>query len=270
MDVFNHKQFANKEELFTFIKENKDTLIAQKKAVFKEADGFMGDITIEHKANKVDNNEGDVLSKSPIINTTNILDSHGDVHVKGIWDRSLSNDSNKLLLQEHKRGFDDVIAAKADVNAYVLDTTFKALGYDIEGKTQALIFDANIKKDKNPKMFERYKSGEVDNHSVGMQYVKIVMAVNSEESWASAEKEVWDKYIKIVANKSDAEERGYFWAVKEAKVIEGSAVTIGSNPITGMYKSDPSKGTRENNMESSNDTLNKEDLINAFKNYKND
>lgn len=269
-DVFDYKQYANKEDLFSFIKENKDTLIAQKKAVFKEADGFMGDIpVIENKGLTIKANDiSDVLNKHIIINTTNILDSHGDVHLKGIWDRSLQHDNKKLHLQEHKRGFDDVIAAKNDVTAYVLDTTFKDLGYDIEGDTQALIFNTNIRKDKNTAMYERYKNDEVDNHSVGMQYVKILMAVNSDESWSANEKEIWDTYYPIIANKDDADERGYFWVVKEAKVIEGSAVTIGSNPITGIYKSESSKDTRT--VESSLDTLCKEDIINAFKNYKND
>jgi hypothetical protein len=35
-----------------------------------------------------------------------------------------------------------------------------------------------------------------------------------------------------VANKSDIESEGYFWAVTEAKIIEGSAVLKGSNYAT--------------------------------------
>ena len=46
------------------------------------------------------------------------------------------------------------------------------------------------------------------------------------------EKNFYDKYISQVINQKDAEELGYFWVVTEAKVIEGSAVPMGSNPIT--------------------------------------
>ena len=79
-------------------------------------------------------------------------------------------------------------------------------------------------------MFEQYKQGYVDNHSVGMQYVKLRMCVNDKDYEKG--KEAWDQYIDQVANKDVAEKQGYFWAVLEAKAIEGSAVPNGSNPIT--------------------------------------
>ena len=44
----------------------------------------------------------DDLSVLAVINTTNWLDSHEDVHVKGIWDNSLKNDSGFMHLREHK------------------------------------------------------------------------------------------------------------------------------------------------------------------------
>lgn len=50
-------------------------------------------------------------------------------------------------------------------------------------------------------------------------------------------------------NPEVAEEKGYFWAVTEAKVIEGSAVPIGSNWITPTLSvenkdNEPPKGTQ--------------------------
>lgn len=65
-----------------------------------------------------------------------------------------------------------------------------------------------------------------------MQYVKIYLCANSGEAWAKEYKDNWDKYIDYVANKSDAEALGMFWAVTEAKVIEGSSVVFGSNQVT--------------------------------------
>ena len=110
--------------------------------------------------------------------------------------------------------------------------SFKELGYDHTGKSEVLIFDASIEKDRNSYMFDQYAKGYVKNHSVGMQYVKLEMAINSESSFDKEEKAVWDKYYPAIANKSDVDQQGYFWAVTEAKVIEGSAVPMGSNFVT--------------------------------------
>ncbi len=107
-------------------------------------------------------------------------------------------------------------------------------------------------------MFEQYSKGYVTQHSVGMRYVKIVMCVNSDKEYYGAEKEAWDKYYPLIANKDVADKYGYFWAVKEAKIIEGSAVLCGSNPVTptleNNLKSEPLAGTRNKHNEPSNDT----------------
>jgi hypothetical protein len=86
-------------------------------------------------------------------------------------------------------------------------------------------------------MYEQYSKGFVKNHSVGMSYVKMVLCANNPAS--TQEFENWNKYLPEVANQETAIEKGYFWAVLEAKLIEGSAVVIGSNPVTP---------TLENNM----------------------
>lgn len=44
------------------------------------------------------------------------------------------------------------------------------------------------------------------------------------------EKKNWDKFYPMIANKEDVGK--YFFAVTEAKIIEGSAVTRASNPAT--------------------------------------
>ena len=104
--------------------------------------------------------------------------------------------------------------------------TWKSLGYDMEGSTQALIFDATIKEERAPYMFGQYKNGYVDNHSVGMRYVTLYLCMNNDKSWAAEEKANWDKYYSEVANKEIADQYGYFWAVTEAKIVEGSAVVF--------------------------------------------
>src|SRR5690606_32462188 len=104
------------------------------------------------------------------------------------------------------------------------------LGLNLSGITEALVFSGKIEKERNPGMFEQYRKGYVKQHSVGMRYMKMVTCINDEDY--EKQKSDWDKYIEQVVNKKEAEEAGYFWAVTEAKVIEGSAVLFGSNSIT--------------------------------------
>jgi hypothetical protein len=131
--------------------------------------------------------------------------------------------------------------------------TWKELGYKYEGDTEALIFDCTIVKERNEYMAEQYAKGRVKQHSVGMQYVKLSLCMNSESKWDKEEKENWDKYYPQVANKDEADRYGYFWAVTEAKCIEGSAVPLGSNfatptisiePVGSTQSSEPTEPTK--------------------------
>jgi hypothetical protein len=49
-------------------------------------------------------------------------------------------------------------------------------------------------------MFNQYAKGYVKEHSVGMRYVKIELAVNLIQSMHE-EKAVWDKYIDEIVKK---------------------------------------------------------------------
>jgi len=73
-------------------------------------------------------------------------------------------------------------------------------------------------------------NGSINQHSVGMQYVKIDLAVNDPEE--EEEYATWNKYKDEVINLEKAEEQGFFWAVTEAKLIEISCVIAGSNELT--------------------------------------
>lgn len=234
---FPDKEFATKEELFKALKENKPSLISLKKSIEKRADSinYVNSINSDLTANKEENGtqtEVEKLQVKVIINTTNFIDSHNDLHINGIWNKSVSDNANKgfLHLQEHDRDFDKVISDNA--KGYVESITWKSIGLPYSGKTEALIFDSIIEKKRNELMFKQYSNGWVKNHSVGMRYVKIDLAINSESEWDKDEKELWDKYYPVVANKEVADERGYFWVVSEAKIIEGSAVVMGSNSAT--------------------------------------
>ena len=170
--------------------------------------------------------------------------------------------------------FENVITDK--VRSSVKEYDWLELGYNLKGTTEALVFDAEIDKDRNPFMFEQYAKGYVKEHSVGMRYVNMEMAVNSDDREYREEKAVWDKYISEVANRDEAERKGYFWAVTEAKIIEGSAVVKGSNYATPTISvkentEEPSLDTPTENKEDSRqpDTIGKEEFRELFKNLLN-
>jgi len=233
-------QFANKEEVLAFIKNemngDKSRFLRLKKSMDKCADSVCFNYSEPTKDEAVkelgsgENSDPNTLNVKVVINTTNILDSHGDVHIPGIWNKSLKENKNVLHLQEHKQSFDMLISD--EVTATAKNYTWKSLGFDYEGSTQALVFDSVVKADDNAFMFNQYRKGKVKNHSVGMQYVKVLFAVNSTDKYWAEEKEIFDTYIDQIANKESALDRGHFFVVKEAKVIEGSAVLIGSNRAT--------------------------------------
>lgn len=229
--------FSSDTELFKFLHENEEVLKGQKLAQMKFADGVSFS-PVELRDSFLNSNKSDTdtnielkneLSVKIVINTTNILDSHKDVHIPGLWNKSLKENNRILHLQEHRsQQFDKIISSGDDLKAYTKQYDWKDLGYNVNGKTEALVFDSLVRKNRNEQMFKEYAAKRVTNHSVGMRYVKIVMCVNSEDY--GAKYEAFQKYKEYIVNK-DAIGK-YFWAVLEAKVIEGSAVPLGSNPIT--------------------------------------
>lgn len=231
--------FASKAELFKYLKDNQDKLIADKMCEVKCADAISYStysvIVDKQSANKTAENiqlllSKDVINVEVVINTTKLLDSHRDVHIDGLWTESLKKKNLLYHLQEHKKDFDKVISD--NVQASTKQIAWQDLGFNFEGKTEALVFASEIEKARNAFMFEQYARGYVKNHSVGMRYMQIYMCINSEEKYYATEKQNWDKYIEYVVNKDEADKYGYFWAVTEAEVVEGSAVLFGSNYAT--------------------------------------
>jgi hypothetical protein len=259
-----------KEQEIKSVFENKELIISKKKNEVKRAD-----VVLNVSLNEADDNTNkavsdlsaediNVLNAKLVINTTNLIDSHLDCHVPNIWNKSLKEIGTFFLLQEHEMEFDMVIADSVNdgLKAYVENIGWNKLGLKYAGETQALIFETQIKKDRNEFMFNQYRKGYVLNHSVGMRYVKMFLCIDSNEPTYSSEKSNWDKYYPIVANKEVADEKGYFWAVTEAKVIEGSAVVKGSNFATPTLEIEIEENKTENieavedtsKIEPSNDT----------------
>lgn len=237
--------FKTKKELFKFLVENKNILVADKMAELKHADGILFNPGIHYNAlsvfdtksnsfkavpstGKVDTNAS-TLEVRAVINCCNWLDSHRDVHLNGLWKKSLSEWKLLQHLQEHVMAFDHIISNGDDLKGKTEKISWKELGMNYPGDTECLVFYSTVKKSRNPFMFEQYAQKYVTNHSVGMRYVQFVMCIDDEDY--GAEYEAWEKYADVVVNKEELEQ-GYFWAVKEAKAFEGSAVVLGSNIVT--------------------------------------
>ena len=235
-------KFEDQEKLFDYLADNCDELIYEAKSQIKHADALDIPFMEIHDGKELTSkglNDGEMTPSEPglikarlIINTTNILDSHKDVHIPGIWNKSIKENKRIKHKQEHGHRFKDIIADGDDLKAFAKSYDWKQLGYDVEGKTQALVFDSNIREKRNAEMYNEYKDGNVDNHSVGMQYVKMLLAMNSDKDQHAQYKINWDKYRPMVVNGEAADKTGFFWPVLEAKAREGSAVPDGSNPIT--------------------------------------
>ena len=268
------KQFDDREQQFAWLMQNKIALTAQRKSFKKEADAYsVTSFALDERGNAIkDGNtsisaDATILHVRSIINTTKILDSHSDVHIDDLWKKSLKENIENYLVQEHSFTFAGIISDK--VKAYTKTMTWKELGFPWPGTTQALVFDSILTKDRNPFMFEQYRKGYVKNHSVGMRYIKDYMCIDSTDY--PQEKDNWDKYIIDVVNADVATAKGYFWAVTEGKIIEGSAVTRGSNFVTPTQSITEGKnieaaaGTSKN--EPGNHSLRRTELINLLKKF---
>jgi hypothetical protein len=257
MEYYGQKEFATKKEMFDFLIENKDLLIAQKKSALKTVDcGIIIEPVIVREKGSANKAEGDQMPEDKftelkavvIINTTNLMDSHCDVHFPGIWNKSLKENKMIMHLQEHEREFEKVISDGKELKAYTKTYTWSELGYNYEGTTEALVFESTVLKKRNEFMFNQYLNGWVKNHSVGMYYVRMDMAVNDKDY--PNEFTAWEKYYPMIANKEKADEKGFFWYVLEAKCMEGSAVVLGSNTATPTLSTEtkedaPPEGTHQ-------------------------
>lgn len=268
------RTFETKEELFKALKENKDQLITAKKAqILKSCEKGTSvktkSIDVSKFTNQAIKNEfKDDNYYYIAVNTTGILDSHKDLHVKGIWNKTAKEQNRKnYLVDTHVMSMNTTIARKEHVEMFVADIPFSSIGKSYEGNTEALIY--KVPKDKiiSPLAKEWLESGDDIEASVRMQYVNIKLALNSDSIEDEAEKANYDNYLNQISNKSDFDSIDYFWVVKEAKNQgESSLVLQGSNGATGQVQvnNEPSKDTQENKEAVDNTS----ELIKLYNNIK--
>lgn len=251
------RSFETKEALFEALRKNKNDIISFKKAqVYKsiEKDYNLG-ITARPISFKVLNEQNKGMSLDDnyyyiATNSTRILDSHNDLHVNGIWNKTVKEQQGKnYLVDTHVMSISTTIARKEHIEMFVAVVPFSAIGKDYEGDTEVLVYKIPKTKIMNPIAKEWLDSGDSIESSVRMQYGDIALAMNSDDQDDKQEKKNYLNYIDSIANKSDFEnEIYYFWIIKQAKNIgESSLVLLGSNHATGMIQD-------KNNKEAVTDT----------------
>lgn len=259
---FPNKTFSTSDEAMKELILNKKLIIAEKKAAIKHADALPYYGTIENDKNEIVKATNNVSLKDAttikvvvVSNACNYFDSHGDVSINSSWNRTAKNTKDGLHLQEHQMKYDKLIS---DNVTFAVETkTWKDLGFNYEGSTECLVMYSQIEKEDNPFMFDKYVKGKVKNHSSGLRYVNMDIAVNNNADWAKDEKATWDKYYPLIVNKDEVDEAGYFFPIFEQKIIENSAVLKGSNPATPTISVESADGT-SNKTDSSTDTPNSE------------
>jgi len=260
--IITGKTFATKKEEIDYLVKHNKEIIEFKKAVVKHTTPTTTEIenpSVKFKAlsTSKEHDTDSTIKRTVIGNTYNWLDSHGDVHLDGTFGKSISERQNKIW---HLHDHEQKITAKVGNPSKIYEETveWSDLGIKKAGTTTALMMDSDIRKDYNNLIFQEYKDGNIDQHSVGMYYVKIDFAVNDKDH--KAEFKTWKANIDKIGNKEKAEELGYFYAVKEAKLVEISAVLQGSNELTPTIEAkdiEPEQSTQPNEPEESTQHKNK-------------
>src|SRR6056297_1384943 len=247
------KHFDSKKAMFAELKANKELLIKARKAEIKtKSNTFklqgLSDLSIKALP---DMEDGYIYA---VISNTNYMDSHNDVHLNGSMSKTASEQYGKVYyVADHDLKVNSIIATPKNVDMQLKTVDWKAMGYDYEGKTEALIFKVAKDKIMMEKATKLIESKEPLENSIRMQYVKIDLAINDPEE--KSEYKTWSEVYPKLANKERADEYGYFWAVRELKIInEGSMVLFGSNSATPIEskeavnndtsKIEPSKDTQ--------------------------
>lgn len=266
-----NKEFSTKSEMIKELIERMPDVMAIKKSVVKFTDPNPLAIIGKSEATKgLEAPEslkvGDYVY--PVINTTNYLDSHTDVHLKGIWNKSIKEQKNKVfLVADHDLSVKSVIAFPKDVEIFTKDMKWSDLGANMEGETEALIFKTRLTPSGLNQAVDAYINGETVEHSVRMINDKMFVCISPEEEEHEEYNANWAKYYPEIVNKERADELGYFFAIKEARIFkEGSMVLAGSNDITPtLYNIDKSPEGTNQKDEPSNDT---QDILKELFNFK--
>ncbi len=237
-----NKSFETPQELFKALRANNKEIIGLKKAnIMKSCDKGISltakpldysKISTQTKGIEIDDNYYYVA-----VNSTRILDSHDDLHLDNLWNKSVKDLQGKnYLVDTHVLSMMTTIVKRENIKMFTAIVPFSMIGKGYDGDTEVLIYQFPKDKVINKIAKDWLESGDSIEASVKMRYTDIVLAMNSDAEEDKEFKKNFMLYYPIIANKEDFEnEIRYFWAVKQAmNVHESSLVLFGSNHVTGQ------------------------------------
>jgi len=240
----------SKDELAHYLKTNKSTLIAAKKADIKYTSSIINKPhviakrevrEVKEEATKDSNTPTDPL---PVVSSTTLdvkvvcnaawfCDLHMDVITDTAYDSSVAANAINLTIPhiaDHKQTSTSHVG---DVTAFYTEVMpLKDLGLDQVGSTTALVMETTIRQDYNADVFKFYQNGKIDQHSIGLRYNGLDIAINNATEDYAEEKALWDQYYPNVINKDLVDSRGYFYVINDMTVVENSCVLFGANSLT--------------------------------------
>ncbi len=256
-------EFESKKDCFEYLRKNATKIIAQKKALPTKSDDYEfgysiipARVNVNAKQENAPVQNEDELNIEVIGNVAGWCDSQMDVMLRDNWNKSIlergaTNQKLVYHLKNHKYSTDAIVGKDVSLFTKEIDLSIFNIVSDIK-IAQALLMNSTVVKDYDEKTFILYKDKQIKQHSIGLQYVKIYLCINSDDAYDAAYKENWEKYYPQVINKEKVDSKGYFWAVTEAKILEVSAVLFGANELTPVID-DNQKGNNTTN-EPLNDT----------------
>lgn len=232
-------------ELLAFIAKHKSELINQKGAFPIHSDSYdypytysrlkkrtpvIGKAAGEQMVIVDDNGTKQVTA---IANAANWVDYQMDMLLPDCWKKTIKESGpagkNRIYhLKNHKQDTDGVVGKITDL--YSQDYALTDLGINMAGATQCLVMESTAMEALSDKTFDLYANNIINQHSIGMQYVKLDLAINDPNY--PVEFGIWNKYFAQVINKDVVSKSGYFWVVYEIKLLEVSAVLWGANELT--------------------------------------
>lgn len=226
-------QFKHKKDLFDYLVKNKAELIEIRKSSRKEFVSGLPSYIPSINKGKVEVEETDVINRSIIGNTYYWMDSHKDVHVKGVFTKTIKENKAKIrFTHDHEQTLMAKIGRFTDI--VEKEVAWSELGINKLGNTICLIGEAQIEKAENEKIFKGYLNNEIDQHSVEMFYNKIELAINDKDY--KEEYKSWTSVFPLLGNPVTANKEGYFYVVSDAKLRAISCVVEASNELTGIYE----------------------------------
>lgn len=252
-----NKSFETKELMFHELKKHVPELIKLKKeAVYKSCEKGMSVSCKPIKSFKEDETKAASFEIDDdyyyiAVNSCWVLDSHDDLHIKGIWDEDIEQ-GEVFLLVDHDTSMDCVVVKKAYIERFIATVPFKSLNKPYEGSTQVLVY--KFRKDKviHQTAKDWLESGDDIEASVRMRYDDIEFAMDSNHPDDAPQKKLYDTYFPKIVNSDEFEYVYYFFVIKKARnVKESSLVIFGSNSATGNIISiksiDPAETSQKTN-----------------------